>query len=348
VLISKAESIGFLNVIVRNSKLPAKFVNTFYTVVDNQTKLEEFEKSLDKLIKSPKKSKNQIELAYWAKTGEEQLRNILFNLNIYTESQSVFYGDPVIFRLRNKLKEHKEKAQDRTQKIKELKEELLDKLNHLEEKNSALIENQKKIDDLEKEQEQLILKQEKALEESVDKKTALYLESMNNQQVKLIKKTTKEHQEELELLEQQVKAKQLHLATKLRKAEQALEKLMLSHTSFETTTNTIRSNAELIYTNKRLLTNQKCQEASDLVHKIRAEHPKALQLVKKNLVYYQELNVRISEYKEDLNELNQLHEEKIRLDTLTEWKESYKSKIYIKDLLLNKVEQFEKYEQKKK
>jgi hypothetical protein len=314
----------------------------------NKTKLEEFEKSLDKLTKSPERSKDPIELAYWAKTGQEQLRNILFNLDIYTESQSVFYGDPVIFRLRTKLKEHKEKALDRSEKIKELKEELLDELKHLEEKNSALIEKQKKIDDLEKEQERLMLEQENALQESVDKKTALYLDSLNDQQVELIEKVTKEHQEELELLEKQINTEQLRLSTKLKETERALEKLTLSQTNFETTTSTLRSNTELIYTNKRRLIDQKCQEVLDLVHEIQEEHPKALQLVKKNLVYYQELKTRVSEYKANLSELNQLQEEKIRLNTLNEWKESYKSKIYIKDLLLNKVEQFENYEQKKK
>lgn len=310
----------------------------------NKTKLDAFEKALDKLIKSPGKSKDPIELAYWAKTGQEQLSNIFFNLNIYTESQSKFYGDPVIFRLRNKLKEHKEKAQDMAQKIKELKEELLNKLQHLEEKNSTLIGKQKKIDDLEKEQEQLIVEQEKALTESVDKQTALYLDSLNEQQVKLIETTTKEHQEELELLEQQINDKQASLSTKLKKAEQALEKLTLSRASFETTTNTIRSNTELFYTNKRLLTNQRCQETSDLAHTIQEEHPKALQVIKKNAIAYKSLNARVLEYKDNLNELNQLQEERIRLDTLTEWKQSYESRIYIKDLLLNKVEQFEKYE----
>jgi serine/threonine protein kinase len=314
----------------------------------NEIKLKGFEKSLDKLVTYPDMRKDPIELAYWAKTGQEQLSNILFNLKQYAEIQSEFYRDPVIFRLRTKLKIHQEEAQDGTQEIQKLEEEYQSKLKELEEKNSALIEKQKKVESLKKEQERLILEKEKFLKEAVDKEMEIYIGSLKHQQTRLIQKVIKEHQKKVVLLENKKNTAQNQILIELKKSEQTLEQLTLDFADFKDSTNSIRSKAELVYTNKRLLTDQKCQEISNLVHTIQQEYPKVEQLIKKNVIYYQELKIRILEYKDNLNDLNQLQKEKIRLDTLTEWQDAYKSKIYIKDLLLNKVEQFEEYEQKKK
>ncbi|CAA6807885.1 MAG: Unknown protein [uncultured Aureispira sp.] len=314
----------------------------------NQTKLEDFEKVLDKFVTTPILAKDPIELAYWATTAQEQLTKIRSTVDKYAKIQSVFYGDPVIFRLRNKLKIHREEAQNGTQEIQQLEEEYLSKLKVLEEKNSALIAEQKKVNQLKKVQEQLNIEKEKELKASVDHNVASYLEFLKKQQVESIKNAKKKHQKESELLEKQTKEQQATAALELKALEKTLEKLNLDYTTYETNIGAIRSNAELVYNKNRLLTDQKCQEASDLVHQIQKEHPKALQLIQKNILYYQELKNRIVEYKTHLDDLNQLQEEKIRLDTLTDWQEAYNSKIYIKDLFLNKVEQFEEFEQKKK
>jgi len=314
----------------------------------NKTNLEVFEKLLDKLVKSPQMVKDPIELAYWATTGQEQLTNIISTLDKYTESQSVFYGDPVIFRLRNKLKTHREEAHNGAEEMQRLEEEYLSKLKILEEKNSVLIYAQKVQNQLNEAQEKLNTEKEKELNESIDQELTRYLDSLKKQQAQSINKAKKEQQVESELLEKQTKDKQAKCSIELKEAERALEELSLDYSKFEIAIGTIRSNAELVYTNKRLLTDQKCQEASDLVQEIQEEYPEALQLIKKNLIYYQELKIRIIEYKDHLNDLNQLQEEKTRLDTLTKWQEAYNSRIYIKDLFLNKVEQFEEYEQKNK
>jgi DNA-binding helix-hairpin-helix protein with protein kinase domain len=322
--------------------------NMSNTWAANETKLKAFEAALEKLAKSPETSEDPIELAYWAKTGQEQLTNIVFNLEQYAEIQSVFYGDPVIFRLRNKLKTHREEAQYGAQKIKDLETDYSSKVKRLEDGNRALIEKQKELDFLIEEQKRLILEKEAALEVSVEKEMAKHLESLKQQDAKSLEIATKKHQKELEDLEKQTSKQQVSLLEKLKEAEETLEKLASEHESFQVLTDTIRSNAELVYTDKRLLTDQKCQEITNLVQEIQQEHPKALQFTKSNALYYQELKVRVLDYKDNLTDLNQLQEEKIRLDTLSEWQKGYNSRIYIQDLLLNEVEQFKQYEQKKK
>lgn len=314
----------------------------------NKSKLKEFDALIEQLAESPDMLQDQIEMSYWAKTAREQLINIILNLKQYAEIQSVFYGDPIIFRLKNKLKTYQEETQNAAKKVQDLEAEYLNKLNQLEAENSTLVEKQKQLETLKEEQERLILEKEETLKASVEKETAIYLASLKRQQAELIEEKTKEHQEELKSLERQIKHKQAGSALKLKQVEQVLNKLNLDHANFEAAIDRIRDQAELVYTSKRLSLDQKCQELTNLVHEIQTEHPKALQLTKKNVIYYQELKVRLLEYKDKLNELNQLQEDKIRLDTLSEWQKSYDSRIYIKDLLLNKVEQFEQYEQKKK
>lgn len=327
------------------SDLQQNMINTWEA---SKIKLKDFDKSLDKLKESPEMSKDPVELAYWAKTGQEQLTDIIFGLNQYAKSQSVFYGDPIIFRLKNKLKLHQEEVLNGTKKIQKLEQEHLKEILALEEKNSVLLENQRKVELLKKEQERLILEKEKSLQISVDKDIAIYLGQLEHEKMQSIETATKQYQEEKARLKEQKNKEQVKLLKELKEVERTLDKLTSDHDDFEKAINKLRSNVELVYTNKRLLTDQKCQEASHLAHEIQKEHAKVLELIKKNVIYYKDLKVRVSEYKDNLKDLNQLQEEKIRLDTLIEWQDSYKSKIYIKDLLLNKVEQFEQYEQKKK
>jgi len=103
--------------------------------------------------------------------------------------------------------------------------------------------------------------------------------------------------------------------TELKDAEKFLEQLDTDYTHFKAS---IRANAELVYTPKRLTTDQKCQEIANLVDQIQQEHHKASLLIQKNSIYYQQLSVHLLEYKDNLAELDQLEEEKIRLDILSE------------------------------
>jgi serine/threonine protein kinase len=322
--------------------------NMVNTWIVNKPKLEEFDQLLEELVQGPEMQQDPVEMAYWVKAGQEQVANILFNLNQYADIQEGFYGDSIISRLKNRLKTYQKEEQNGVQKIQDLEEEHLKQVQYLEQKNKDLIKNQHKLDLQKEAHEQLILEKEKVLKEFVDKETATYLESLNRREAELIEKATQEQQKELEVLQKKVNDKQVVVLTELKKVEQTLEQLNLDYATFEKSTGSIRANAELVYTSKRLVTDQKCQELTDLVGEIQKEYPEALQLIKKNVPYYQGLKVRILEYKDNLKDLNQLQEEKIRLDTLSEWKKSYNSRIYIKDLLLNKVEQLDRYEQKKK
>lgn len=310
----------------------------------NETKLEEFDQLLEDLVQHPEMQQDPVEMAYWVKTGQEQIANILFNLNQYSDIQEEFYGDSVIFRLKARLNTYQKEEQNVVQKIQDLEAEHLSQIQYLEQKNKDLIKNQQKLELQKEAQKQLILDKEKSLKEVVDEETATYLDALNRREAELIKKTSKEQQKELEALQKQIINKQSIASIKLKKVEQLLEQLELDYVTFEKSTGSIRANAERVYTSKRLVVDQKCQELSDLASEIQKEYPEALQLIKKNITYYQGL----IKYKDTLKDLNQLQEEKIRLDTLSEWQKSYDSRIYIKDLLFNKVEQLKHYEQQKK
>lgn len=309
----------------------------------NQTALQEFNKGLQKLTASPEMRQNPVELSYWAKARKTELSNILFNLNQYSKLQEHFYGDPIIFRLKNKLTSYEEEASLAKQKIQLIEEDYLAQLERLEEANKDVIENQNRLEDLKTKQEALILEKEKDLKNAIEKKVKAYKKTLEKQQKNAIELAKIDHEKEVKLVQKQIANQQLLLKSKLNKTEYIGEQLNEDYAVFEQSIDKIRADAELVYRSKRL----HVDFLHEKIAEIQKEHPKAVQLIKENVIYYQELRVRILEYKDNLNELNQLQKDKIRLDTLSEWQKAYDSRIYIKDLLLNKVEQFEHYEQKK-
>jgi hypothetical protein len=74
-----------------------------------------------------------------------------------------------------------------------------------------------------------------------------------------------------------------------------------------------------------------------------------LSVYHKNLNHLQEKEAEIKALQTELSKIEQnienTTEEKIKIETLVKWQEKYSTKIYIKDLLLNKVEQFKDREQ---
>ncbi|WP_052592827.1 hypothetical protein [Aureispira sp. CCB-QB1] len=318
--------------------LKLNMVNTWEI---NQSKLEALDQALDKLANQPEILNDPIELAFWVKTRQEQLNDIIFNLQQYCDIQEVFYGDPIIFRLKNRLEKYQEQVNEIEQETERLNMVCEEKIKALEKENIDLINAQKKLEQEKAEQEKLILAKEKELNQKIDEQIHLYRQSLEKEQNDNIEKLLKKQTKELTTLKKEQNKLHTNLISKLETAEQELEQLDQLHNQFKISIDAIRTKAELVYQPNQLIATEKCNAINDLASDIRGEYSRISELIKKNGAAYKTLLNRSLKYQKQIDELAQLQEEKIRIDTLSEWQKKHTSKTYLKDLLFNTLEQFE-------
>lgn len=314
----------------------------------NQSKVKLFDAALKKLAQNSENHTDPIELAYWSKTSKELLSDIIFNLNQYTEIQEIFYGDPIIFRLKNRLDKYNKQTQEVQQQIKNVDKAYFDDLQRLEEKHKTLIEQQENLEFLKETQNALIEKKDKALQLATEQEVLKHTKQLEAEEQKQIKDQETSYRKDKETIHKSIKHSLTPVSFQLKETERKLEKLNTAFVEFEQSIEKVRTDKEATYTNNRLLLEEKLNIIKTLVDEIHKEHPSVSQKIRQNHTYYQNQKPLISAYQENFNQLNQLQNDKIRIDALSEWQNAYDSKIYIKDLLLNKVEQLEKYEEKKK
>jgi hypothetical protein len=298
----------------------------------------------------------------WIKEVQAIIVNIQFNQDSYHQFQDAFYQDSKLYQIHNGLQEyHKAKRMKQDLEDNHAKEVLLlDKKKQLLNKGISILEERKRLNEkLKLYQEDISTKKAtKAKEISLNYEQELV--QLENQWSLETNKTQKELEAETENLNQKkidfdifkdsIKSMVLDAERAYPKALKATqlkfdfiyrEYQVLYQEKLKTTESHY---ALLVKNNASLIT---LAEKHRQQHLINIAYPSVYHKnvdkieVLENKI--QALSLQIISLKQSIEDTI---EEKIKIDTLIKWQENYSTKIYIKDLLLQKVEQFKEEENK--
>lgn len=280
-----------------------------------------------------------VDLAYWIKDCKNLIDNILFNLKNHTKIQKQFYGDPVVFRL---YLNYAKKSDQIKAKHQELEEIYQKKMERLEETYKDAIAYNKNKQQIEAKNNELILAKKTALEQQKERAIAVFKKEQAKKLSKQLQQLQLVQAKELGLQEKNIVKKRAKIKQLIADKTTDLSYLDDDYQAFVQQTDKVRTTAEKVYSSHRTLVDTQAKTIEQLIQQTLKEYPKVESLLKEQQSIYNSLIQKETLYKDTLNHIKQLQEEKIRLDSLLEWQENYDSKLYIKDLLLNKIEQFDK------
>jgi hypothetical protein len=326
---------------------------TEWNCIENE--LQQLQEKITLLQSKPLSIDDNVFMTSWLEQIRTSVLSLKANENTYHGFQKSFYNDSQIARIHKALKSY--------YKTKEVQQNLKDNYS-----KQVLVLNQEKNFSEERIRlnKALVLYRENSIleeKEQAEKITSDYEQTLINLNIqwnleteKTKKQLTKDT-EELTQVNIDFQLFQDNIKTTALKAEltypEALEKTRLK---FEA----VYKNYESTYTEKLtpLKTNVNRFLENNLILDFEIEQHRKKHLENINYIFTFRNNLeRLQEIEQEILSLDiqrdtlkekvaQTTKEKIKVDTLVKWQENYSTKIYIKDLLLNKVEQFKEDQNK--
>lgn len=377
------EEISKLNL---DKELEQEFSNLFITKVDskrvvipqpnasNLSQLEDQQKSMVeewKLIeKELQKLQNKVVqlksesidfndntfLTHWIKETKKTITTIEASENAYHQFQLFFYNNSQIAAINKELKTYIQETKEKQ----DLENNYSKKILQLDKKALLSEEREQLNRDLEIYQQNLSI-EEKEKEEEL---TLIYQQEL----VKLEEKWTVE----IQSIEKQVQEKTEVLAQfelDFQSFQDTIETTVLdAELDYPRALERTRSKFDAIYKEHKTTYDEKLRSVQEHYELLKKNHLDLVSEIEihstqdlENIKYLSTYSKNIDQLQEIKNELKTLsieiadteknilkeEEEKIKIDTLIQWQKNYSTKTYIKDLLLNKVDQFKKEEDKK-
>ncbi|CAA6807872.1 MAG: Serine/threonine protein kinase [uncultured Aureispira sp.] len=267
----------------------------------------------------------------------------------YHEFQNAFYSHPRIIQIHTKLKSYRATEQEKNN----IEAIYLRQLHQLEAENPISEERNQLNEALERYQKDLMAKAaEKAKAIGLTyEQTLVELDKKWALEIKDLQKQLKENTEKLDQLKLDIESFEYDVAITVLDAEQAYPK------ELEKT----RLKFDAIYKNYQATYDEKLDATATHYDRLKKNDFFLGDQIKAHRKQYAKDAKYPSIYRQDMDDLHAMEdqikavyteiaaleqsientlEDKIKIETLIQWQENYSTKIYIKDLLLNKVEQF--------
>lgn len=329
-------------IITHNYKYPTDFDRLLEAMLRSrstiQQKISDLNIEIQELTSHTTLASNPVELAYWIKQTSEHIQDLHFLFEQHNTIQEQIYSNLTVYKLSQALISYQKDKQETDEKIKHNRDEYLQKLKQLEAANTLAIEYQKQLPTLRLEKEKVILAKKQEFLEQDQKDFEIFDANLKQKQATNFQALQQQQEKELADLREKIAAQKQESQQKHQLANDHLQHLTLSFEQFQTKVKAIQEEAEQAYRSQKTVIDQQLEEIEALHQFIQQNHSNVKDLLlKHDKIIYQKEKIE----QEYFDKFKPLQEEKIRLDTLLEWQENYSSKIYIKDLLLNKLEQFQ-------
>jgi hypothetical protein len=285
------------------------------------------------------------------KTWLEELKNSILSIKTsegaYHQFQTAFYNDSQIAKIHSELKDYRQAEQ--------IKQDLEDSYS-----KQVLLSNKK--DPFSKEQKE------------IDEELKIYQQKLTIEEEENAKKITLAYEQSLVDLEKKWDLDIQNIEQEINQETEELAQLKTDFQSFQDDIKTTVLDAEIAYPKELEKTRLKFE---GIYKDYKTTYQERLEtstkeydfLTKGRLDLISQIKTHLTQHIEDTKYLSSVHEkdlanlqaieneiaaveesientagEKIKIETLIKWQENYSSRIYIKDLLLNKVEQFRENE----
>ncbi len=310
-------------------------------------------KALDWLLQYPPLSEDSGFMEHWVDSVKEHLLTIEIDLEQYTELQTAFFSAAKIFQTATMM----ESYLYHQQAIDELKAAYEANLN-------KVVENLLPQETINR------AKQEKKLQDECSQALNAYSQSWLQEKETSIQTLTQAYQEAQQKLQKDWEVKNEQLHQQLIQEQQHWEQLEKDYNDKQEALNqeetllikqyeedliAVQSKSEAVYDKYKQAYDKEYASLEQAFHQYAHSHQNTIHHIKNHKKEYKKGLVNLDKFKQQQVQLEKLgraltsiehktlhtEEEKIKIETLIQWKESYRTKIYIKDLLFNRLEQLD-------
>ncbi|BDS13163.1 hypothetical protein [Aureispira anguillae] len=307
-----------------------------------EASMVELKTEINELVKDTSLHNNPVELAYWIKETEEKIKTVFFNLTQYSSIIEQLSNDPTLSTLKPKLNWHNRSVQKAEIELQQQEQAHHERIQKLKQSFAVSINFQNILDKELEEEADRVKKKTVELHLKSKEELAAFSKELDRKMTIEARIIDADYQEQVSLLKKESDQEKIQANEILAAAKKTQVQLNEDHQTFLSKIGVVRAEAEQTYAPQKLLLESQTKAIQTLAKDIQKDHPKAIHLFKQYKKNSPRIKLLKENYQQSLEEINQLQTEKIKLDALRQWQENHTTKIYIQDLLLNKLEQFEK------